>query len=91
MKNLDEIVKQAYDERQLEANSVAGLEGPVGDSTLESTDDSGSARSLSIFSRSTRDLGARTREIGILAVARELDRQFQWVMHGARCLERERD
>ena len=78
--DLDEIAKQAYDEAATPGKSVAGLQGPAG-IQLYSPQTIPHLRGLYQYLRFDAGLGARTREIAILAVARELDCQFQWVMH----------
>lgn len=78
--NLDDVAKHAYDAHAKPGASLAGLQGPGGiklysPKTIEASD------KLSHYLRWGADYSPRTREIAILATARELDSQFEWVAH----------
>jgi len=78
--DLDEFGKRAYDESATPGSSIAGLQGPGGVHLY-----AGKAlpplRELTRYLRTKAGFSARTREIAILAVAREMDSQVQWTMH----------
>jgi 4-carboxymuconolactone decarboxylase len=77
--DLDEVGKQAYDDAST-SRSVAGLQGPAG-IQLYSPSTLPHLRGLYKYLRFEAGFSARTREIAILVVAREMDSQFQWGMH----------
>lgn len=78
--SLEEVARRAYDAHSKPGKSLAGLQGPGGiklysPKTIEASD------KLSHYLRFEADYSPRTREIAILATARELDSQFEWVAH----------
>jgi 4-carboxymuconolactone decarboxylase len=79
---LDEVGQRAYDLAATPGRSVAGLQGPAG-IQLYSTKTVPHLQGLYNYLRFQAGFSAVTREIAILTVARELDSQFQWVMHEA--------
>ncbi|MEA2978301.1 MAG: 4-carboxymuconolactone decarboxylase [Alphaproteobacteria bacterium] len=78
--DLDEVAKQAYDDASTSGRSVAGLQGPAG-IQLYSPSTIPHLRGLYKYLRFEAGFSARTREIALLVVAREMDSQFQWGMH----------
>lgn len=84
--DLDEIGQKAYDAAAAPGRSVAGLQGPAG-IQLYSTKTVAHLQGLYNYLRHQAGFGAAVREIAILVVAREMDSQFQWVMHEAVALK----
>lgn len=84
--DLDEVGQKAYDAAAAPGRSVAGLQGPAG-IQLYSTRTVAHLQGLYTYLRHKAGFSAATREIAILVVAREMDSQFQWVMHEAVALK----
>jgi 4-carboxymuconolactone decarboxylase len=84
---LDEAGKRVLD-RVLDPKSgnIKGLQGPAG-IQLYSPKYAEHARPLNYYLRYECALGARLREIAILATARELDSQFEWAAHEPEALK----
>lgn len=83
--DLDDAGKRTYDRANTPGASIVGLHGPSG---------------IRLYSRISEPLGAinrylrfeagitpRVREIAILATAREMDSQFEWVAHEPEALK----
>ncbi len=68
-----------------QGGSLRGLRGPGG-IQLHSPELSRHSRPLNHYLRHEAGLGGRLRELAILATARELDSQFEWVAHEAEAL-----
>jgi 4-carboxymuconolactone decarboxylase len=83
---LDEIGKKAYDDAATPGRSVAGLQGPAG-IQLYSPKTVEHLQGLYKYLRFQAGFSPAIREIAILVVAREMDSQFQWVMHEAVALK----
>jgi 4-carboxymuconolactone decarboxylase len=84
--DLDEIGKEAYDRAATPGRSVAGLQGPFG-IQLYSTKTVEHLQGLYKYLRFEAGFSPAIREVAILVVAREMDSQFQWVMHEAVALK----
>src|SRR5580700_9669476 len=83
--DLDEVGKRAFDRASTPGKTIVGLRGPSG---------------LHLYSPKTVDahnvmnqylrfevFDAKTREVAILAVAREMDSQFEWAAHEPQALK----
>src|ERR1700688_2911312 len=83
--DLDDVGKRAYDRAAMPGKSLVGLRGPGG-ITLYSTK---TVESRNQFSNHLRYDGfpANIREVAILAVAREMDSQFEWAAHEPEALK----
>jgi 4-carboxymuconolactone decarboxylase len=77
---LDVKGQQAYDGIVGDARRLTGLQGPGG-VRLHSPDVAELTLRLNSYLRFESGLGARTSELAILVVARELDSQFEWTSH----------
>lgn len=84
--DLDEAGRQAYDRSTAPGATLAGLQGPSG-VQLYSPKTAAWATSLNRYLRFDAGYSARIREIAILATAREMDSQFEWVAHEAEALK----
>ena len=84
--HLDEAGQKAYDQAATPGRSVAGLQGPAG-IQLYSAKTLEHLQGLYNYLRYEAGFSTTTREICILVVAREMDNQFQWVMHEAVALK----
>jgi 4-carboxymuconolactone decarboxylase len=78
---LDEAGQATYD-RAARGGNVAGLLGPAGVS-LYSRGAQAHLRAIIDYLRTGADIPARVREVALLATERELDSQFQWLLHEA--------
>jgi 4-carboxymuconolactone decarboxylase len=83
---LDETGKKAYDQAATPGRSVAGLQGPAG-IQLYSPKTVEHLQGLYSYLRFQAGFTPAIREVAILTVAREMDSQFQWVMHEAVALK----
>jgi putative methionine-R-sulfoxide reductase with GAF domain/alkylhydroperoxidase family enzyme len=78
---LDEAGRRAYDRLTDPAGAtLRGLKGPGG-IQLHSPDLARHAQPLNHYLRHEAGLGARVRELAILATAREIDSAFEWAAH----------
>ena len=84
--DLDEAGKQAYDRASRPGANIAGLQGPAG-VHLYSTKIAPHHTAINRYLRFEAGLTARVREIAILATAREMDSQFEWVAHEPEALK----
>jgi len=84
--DLDEAGKRTYDQAMIPGASIAGLQGPAG-IQLYSTKTTEHLRALNRYLRFQAGLTPRVREIAILATAREMDSQFEWVAHEPEALK----
>lgn len=82
---LDEAGQQAYD-RANRPGTLAGLQGPAG-IQLHSPGVAPHLSALNTYLRFEAGLSARVREVAILATAREMDSQFEWVAHEPQALK----
>ena len=83
---LDEAGKRHYDRAAQPGASLAGLQGPAGIQLFTPK----IAEQMSAINRYLRfqaGLTPRVREIAILATAREMDSQFEWVAHEPEALK----
>ena len=83
---LDEAGKKAYDRATAPGATIAGLQGPAG-VQLFSTRIAGHMAAINRYLRFEAGLTPRIREIAILATAREMDSQFEWVAHEPEALK----
>lgn len=82
---LDEAGQRAYD-RASGPGNLAGLQGPAG-LQLHSPAIAPHLSALNRYLRFDAGFTARVREIAILATAREMDSQFEWVAHEPEALK----
>jgi 4-carboxymuconolactone decarboxylase len=82
---LDEAGQQAYD-RANRPGTLAGLQGPAG-IQLHSPAVAPHLSALNTYLRLHAGFTPRVRELAILATAREMDSQFEWVAHEAEALK----
>ena len=80
--DLDEVGKRAYDRTLSSGRSIVGLRGPGGialysSKTVELRNAFGEYLRYDVFD-------PKVREVAILAVAREMDSQFEWAAHASR-------
>jgi 4-carboxymuconolactone decarboxylase len=83
--DLDEAGQQAFD-RANRPGTLAGLQGPAG-LQLHSPGIAPHLSALNTYLRFEAGLPGRVREVAILATAREMDSQFEWVAHEAQALK----
>ncbi len=84
--DLDEEARKTYDEGLRPGASIAGLQGPAG-VQLYSPKTTRHLRALNRYLRFEAGISPRVREIAILATAREMDSQFEWVAHEPEALK----
>jgi len=84
--DLDEAGKRAYDRGTTPGATIAGLQGPAG-VQLYSPRTAPHLTAINRYLRYESGLSPRMREIAILAPARELDSQFEWVAHEPEALK----
>src|ERR1700704_4416337 len=84
--DLDEAGKKHYDRVSAPGASIAGLQGPSG-IQLYSPNTAEHTRALNRYLRYEAGYTPRVREIAILATAREMDSQFEWVAHEPEALK----
>ncbi len=84
--DLDEAGKAAYDRSAKPGASLAGLQGPGG-VQLYSPKTAQWSNSLNRYLRFDAGFSPRIRELAILATAREMDSQFEWVAHEEEALK----
>jgi 4-carboxymuconolactone decarboxylase len=82
----DEAGRKAYDRGTDPGATIAGLQGPAG-VQLYSTKISAHMVAINRYLRFEAGLTPRMREIAILATAREMDSQFEWVAHEPEALK----
>jgi 4-carboxymuconolactone decarboxylase len=83
--DLDDVGKRAYDRAATPGKSLVGLRGPGGitlysTKTVESRNQFGNHLRYDVFP-------ANIRAVAILAVAREMDSQFEWAAHEPEALK----
>jgi 4-carboxymuconolactone decarboxylase len=83
--DLDEVGKRAYDRTLTSGKSIVGLRGPGGialysTKTVELRNAFGEYLRFEVFPPNVR-------EVAILAVAREMDSQFEWAAHEPQALK----
>ena len=83
---LDETARKTYDDAARPGASIAGLQGPAG-VQLYSPKTTAHLRALNRYLRFEAGFSPRIREIAILATAREMDSQFEWVAHEPEALK----
>src|SRR5262245_28767458 len=84
--DLDEAGKAAYDRSAKPGASIAGLQGPGG-VQLYSPKTAAHVSALNRYLRFEAGFSPRVREIAILATARAMDSQFEWVAHEPEALK----
>jgi 4-carboxymuconolactone decarboxylase len=83
---LDETARKTYDDAARPGASLAGLQGPAA-VQLYSPKTTAHLRALNRYLRFEAGISPRIREIAILATAREMDSQFEWVAHEPEALK----
>jgi 4-carboxymuconolactone decarboxylase len=83
---LDEAARKTFDEASRPGTTIAGLQGPAG-VQLYSPKTTGHLRALNRYLRFEAGISPHMREIAILATAREMDSQFEWVAHEPEALK----
>lgn len=84
--DLDEAGQKAYDRGTTPGTTIAGLQGPAG-VQLYSTRTAPHLAALNRYLRFEAGFSPRVRELAILATAREMDSQFEWVAHEPEALK----
>jgi len=84
--DLDEAGKRAYDRGTTPGATIAGLQGPSG-IQLYSPKTAAHLAALNKYLRYEAGLTPHMREVAILATAREMDSQFEWVAHEPEALK----
>jgi 4-carboxymuconolactone decarboxylase len=84
--DLDEAGKKTFDNASRPGASLAGLQGPAG-IQLYSTKTTPHLQAINQYLRFDAGISPRLREIAILATAREMDSQFEWVAHEPEALK----
>jgi 4-carboxymuconolactone decarboxylase len=84
--DLDEAGKQAYDRATAPGATIAGLQGPAG-VQLYTPKMVAHMTAINRYLRFEAGFTPRIREIAILATAREMDSQFEWVAHEPEALK----
>jgi 4-carboxymuconolactone decarboxylase len=83
---LDEAGQKAYDRSAAPGASIAGLQGPGG-IQLFSPKTAANVSALNRYLRFEAGFTPHVREVAILATAREMDSQFEWVAHEPEALK----
>jgi 4-carboxymuconolactone decarboxylase len=83
---LDETARLTFDEASKPGASIAGLQGPAA-VQLYSPKTTRHLRAINRYLRFESGISPRIREIAILATAREMDSQFEWVAHEPEALK----
>ncbi len=84
--DLDEAARKTYDGAVTPGQTIAGLQGPAG-IQLYSPRTTQHLRAINRYLRFEAGIAPRIREIAILATAREMDSQFEWVAHEPEALK----
>src|SRR6185295_9998454 len=84
--DLDEAGKKAYDRGTTPGATIAGLQGPAG-VQLFSPKTAAHVAALNKYLRFEAGFTPHVREVAILATAREMDSQFEWVAHEPEALK----
>ena len=84
--DLDEAGKKAYDRGTTPGATIAGLQGPSG-IQLFSPKTAANVAALNRYLRFEAGFTPHVREVAILATAREMDSQFEWVAHEPEALK----
>jgi len=84
--DLDEAGKKIYDRGTTPGATIAGLQGPAG-IQLYTPKAAPYLTALNRYLRFETGLSPQVREVAILATAREMDSQFEWVAHEPEALK----
>jgi 4-carboxymuconolactone decarboxylase len=84
--DLDEAGRRVYDRAVAPGATIAGLQGPAG-VQLYATRIAEHMTAINRYLRFEAGFTPRVREIAILATAREMDSQFEWVAHEPEALK----
>ena len=84
--DLDEAGKKAYDRGTTPGATIAGLQGPSG-VQLYSPRTAAAGNIVNRYLRFEAGFTPHVREVAILATAREMDSQFEWVAHEGEALK----
>jgi 4-carboxymuconolactone decarboxylase len=82
--DLDETGRKSYDRGTMPGATIMGLQGPAGIQLF--TKAAPHLQALNRYLRFQAGIAPRIREIAILATAREMDSQFEWVAHEGEAL-----
>jgi 4-carboxymuconolactone decarboxylase len=83
--DLDEARRKSYDHAATPGTSIMGLRGPGGVGLWSKGGPL--LQAVTRYLRYEAGISARTREVAILATARELDSQFEWAAHEPEALK----
>ncbi len=83
--DLDEVGKKGYDRGTTPGATIMGLQGPAGIQLY--TKAAPHVQALNRYLRFEAGIAPRTREVAILATAREFDSQFEWAAHEPEALK----
>ena len=83
--DLDEVGRQAYDRGTTKGATIMGLQGPAGVQLY--TRGAALMQAVNKYLRYQAGIPPRTREVAILATAREFDSQFEWAAHEPEALK----
>jgi 4-carboxymuconolactone decarboxylase len=84
--DLDEAARATFDRASTPGGNIAGLQGPAG-IQLYSPKTTAHLQAVNRYLRFEAGFSPRIREIAILATAREMDSQFEWVAHETEALK----
>jgi 4-carboxymuconolactone decarboxylase len=84
--DLNDAGKRAYDRANTPGKTLVGLRGPAG-IRLYSTGTIEAHNAINSYLRFEAGFDAKTREIAILTVAREMDSRFEWAAHEPEALQ----
>jgi 4-carboxymuconolactone decarboxylase len=84
--DLDDSARKTYDSAMTPGATIAGLQGPAG-VQLYSPKTTQHLRAINRYLRFEAGIPPRIREIAILATAREMNSQFEWVAHEPEALK----
>jgi 4-carboxymuconolactone decarboxylase len=83
---LDEAARKTFDRASTPGGNIAGLQGPAG-VQLYSPKTTEHLQAINRYLRFNAGISPHVREIAILATAREMDSQFEWVAHEPEALK----
>jgi len=86
LEDLDEAGRKAYERATAPGATIAGLQGPAG-VQLYSPKTAAHNSALNRYLRYEAGFAPHVREVAILATAREMDSQFEWVAHEPEALK----
>jgi 4-carboxymuconolactone decarboxylase len=84
--DLDEAARKTFDRASTPGGNIAGLQGPAG-VQLYSPKTTEHLQAINRYLRFDAGISPHIREVAILATAREMDSQFEWVAHEPEALK----